>query len=371
MEEGMSEAEALPLRPDIEWYRKAAKQRLQEMRAHNPQAKLADAQLAVARQHNFASWRKLKDRISQLTDLPALFAAIRDDDRPAIRALLKAKPGLARLPGTEGQTAIHVAAETDNPGAIAILLRHRADPQAYFGRSGHTALSWALTVGAVESADALVRHGIAPDFFCAAGIGDLARVRSFFDAHGNLAPHASATGSSRWSNGGRLPAPPPTAREQISDALYFASRNGHPAVVRELLKHHPDLAFRAFLGGTALHWAYYSGNREVVDLLLRAGADPTLRDEDYLCTPRAFGICVASSWGFPAIFDRVLRMDPSAVNILEGRGAPLHEAARAGHAHLVQSLLAAGADPSLRDPEGRTALDLAQAGNHDAVIAIL
>ena len=367
----MSEAEALPVQPNLDWYKKSAKKKLDQLRARDPEAKLADAQLAIAQEHGFSSWRKLKTRIDQLTDLPKLFQAIRDDDRATIRALLKAKPGLSRLADSKGQSAIHVAAESNNPDAIEILLQNRADPQAYFASSGHNALSWALTVDAVESAHALVRGGIQPDFFCAAGIGDVERVRSFFDSHGKLVAKASRTGSSRWIAGKRMPVPPPTAREQISDALYFASRNGHPAVVRELLTRDPDLSFRAFLGGTALHWAYYSGNREVVELLLQAGADPTLRDEEYNCTPRAFGICVASGWGFPAIFSRVIQMDSGAVNIREGRGTPLHEAAREGHARIVQALLALGADPSIRDSEARSPLEVARANHHDAVVEIL
>jgi len=367
----MSETETLPAHPNLDWYKKSAKKRLAELRAGNPGAKLVDAQLAIARENGFASWRRLKDRIDQLNDLPRLFDAIRSDDRATMRALLKDKPGLARLVGSEGQNAVHVAAECNNPDAIEILLQNKADPQAYFGGSAHNALSWSLTVGSVESAKALVRYGIEPDFFCAAGIGDLDRVRSFFDSNGQLVSHASRTGSSRWVGGKRLPAPPPTAREQISDALYFASRNGHPIVVQELLAHNPDLSFRAFLGGTALHWAYYSGRREVIELLLRAGADPALRDEEYKCTPRAFGICVASSWGIAPVLVRVLQMDPAAVNILDGRGTPLHEAARAGHTRIVRALLMAGADPSIRNTDGRTALDDAHEHKQEAVVDIL
>lgn len=175
----MSEAAALPPNPDLDWYKKSAKRRLDQLRLQHPDAKLAEAQLAVAREHGFSSWRSLKTRIDQITDLPKLFDAIRIDDRTAIRALLKAKPSLARMASPEGQTAILVAAETNNPDAIEILLRNRADPQAYFSRSGHDALSWALTVGATESAQTLVRCGIQPDFFSAAGLGDLDRVRSF------------------------------------------------------------------------------------------------------------------------------------------------------------------------------------------------
>jgi ankyrin repeat protein len=64
-------------------------------------------------------------------------------------------------------------------------------------------------------------------------------------------------------------------------------------------------------------------------------------------------------------------MDPKVVNILEGRATPLHEAAREGHEAIVRALLAAGADPAIRDSLGRTALDLAEVGNHKSIVKIL
>lgn len=365
-------SDPLPARPDLDWYRKSAKKHLREIRAANAAATLAKAQLAVAREHGFASWRELKRSVDLTHGLPQLFAAIRARDYTAIGRLLDGSPSLARLPDADGQNALNLAAEVNDAETIDLLIRRKANLDAYYGKRGHNALSWALTVGSRKAADALVRHGLTPDFFCAAGLGDVKRVRSFFDSRGALAASASRTGSSRWlPDGTRLPAPPRTARERISDALYFASRCGEPGVVRELLRHDPDLGFRAFIGGTPLHWAYYGGNREVVDLLLQAGADPTLRDYDYDCTPRAFGICVAANWGFPPLLARTLALDPSTVNIFEGRGTPLHEAARAGHSRLVETLLAAGADPSLRDRAGKTPLDLAAEGRHDGTVEIL
>jgi hypothetical protein len=53
-------AEILPARASIVWLRKTAKQQLREWRAQGRDAKLADAQLAVARQYGFSSWRALK-----------------------------------------------------------------------------------------------------------------------------------------------------------------------------------------------------------------------------------------------------------------------------------------------------------------------
>jgi ankyrin repeat protein len=129
-------------------------------------------------------------------------------------------------------------------------------------------------------------------------------------------------------------------------------------VVRELLQHNPDLSFCAYLGGTPLHWAYWSGEREVVDLLLAAGADPTLRDTMVRCTPRAFGICVASNWGILPLVRKQLENDPALINLLDGRGTTLHEAARGGSAQIVLFLLSRGADPTLRDGDGKTPGDL-------------
>ena len=115
--------------------------------------------------------------------------------------------------------------------------------------------------------------------FCAAGIGALEHVQSHFDAAGELRPNASQTGSSRFAaDGSWLPCPPATPREKISDALYIACRNGQAEVVRFLLGKDPDLSFRAFLGATPLHWAYFGGSRAVVELLEKSGADAEARD---------------------------------------------------------------------------------------------
>src|SRR5262249_34990648 len=197
------------------------------------------------------------------------------------------------------------------------------------------------------------------DLFCAAGMGAIEDVRLWFDASGNLRPNAATTGSSRYaSDGTRLPCPPATAVEQISDALYIACRNAHVDVVRFLLTKQPDLSFRAFQGGTPLHWAYFGGSREIVELLERAGADTTLRDDLLRCTPRAFGITTAANWGFAFMVRARLRDDPTLAKVMDVTG-PLHEAARRGHLEVVNLLLEAGADPGRQDATGRTPLDLA------------
>src|SRR6187399_990309 len=56
-------SDALPSRPDLNWLRNRAKDRLAELRASDPQAKLAEAQKDVARKYGFPSWRALKAHV--------------------------------------------------------------------------------------------------------------------------------------------------------------------------------------------------------------------------------------------------------------------------------------------------------------------
>jgi ankyrin repeat protein len=365
----------LPARPHLDWYRKAAKKMLLELRARDPGARLADAQLAVARQHGFSSWRKLKAEVEsvQLADsVEAMFSAIHSNRIDAVRELLDRQPTLvhARTPG--GETPLHLAAEHNSAALIDLLLARGADPDLKYGQSAHTSLSWAVTVGAFDAAAALRDGGVKPDLFCAAGLGDLNAVRSFFDRRGNPRRVASTTGSSRFaSDGTPLPRPPTEPREVVSDALYIASRCGRVDVVRYLLDRDADPDFRAYMGGTSLHWAHFNGNREVIGMLRAAGGDAALRDHVMSCTPRAFGICVPANWGLGRMVSARLKEDASLANVFEGRGTPLHEAARGGHVEVIRLLLGHGADPSARDAGGCTPRDLAMKAGHDTSATLL
>ena len=396
-------SQPLPARPDIGWLRKLSKDRLAATRAHDPAAKLSDAQLAVAREHGFPSWRKLRAHVEQIrqqlamqalgeqvppegaaiaspaeaiaSDDPALaqlLAAAEAGDSSTIVAILSRRPNLANARGPQGQTPLHAAVLSDDPRLAELLLAYQADPEARYGESGHTALSWAVTVHSFAFARALVQLGSRPDLFCAAGIGSLPLAQAFFDEAGGLLPGASRTGSSRLTAGGtRLICPPEAPREQVSDALYIACRTGQVEVASFLLGKDPDLSFRAYAGGTALHWAHFGGSQAIVEMLEQAGADPTARDDSFRCTPRAFGICVPAAWGIAFLVRQRLAEDPTLANVMDGVTGPLHEAARAGNLEIVRLLLDAGASPALCDGDGRTPLDLAAAGRHEAVAELL
>jgi len=313
----------------------------------------------------------MTDAAADDPELTQLLHAIGDGREQDVADLLARRPHLVNARGREGETPLHAAAYANDVRIGALLVSLGAHPNATYGESGHTALSWAVTCRALDFAEAMVRLGVEADVFCAAGMGSLERVTACFDQGGALKASASKTGSTRLApDGSRLPCPPVTAVERISDALYIASRNAQPSVVRFLLTKHPDLSFKAYMGGTALHWAHFSGSQEVVDLLTHAGADDTLRDDRLGVTPRAFGICTPANWGFGDRVRQLLDRDPSLAQVLDGT-SPLHEAARGGHLDIVRMLLAAGADPTRRDRSNRTAGDLAREHGHVAVVDAL
>jgi ankyrin repeat protein len=305
-------------------------------------------------------------------DLAAFLAAIDAGEVQAVTELLARRPALAAARGPDGQTPLHVAAQCNDPRIAALLVAWGADLDAKYGQSGHSPLSWAVTCNAPECAMALLNLGAEIDLFCAAGIGAIEQVVACFDAAGVLIPGSSRTGSSRFApDGSRLPCPPLTAREQVSDALYIACRNGQTEVVRFLLGKDPDLTFRAFLGATPLHWAWFGGSRTVVELLEERGADRAARDEDLGCTPRSFGICVPANWGMAFLVRARLAEDPTLVNIMDGRTSPLHEAAGNNQAEIVRLLLDHGANPHLSNGDGKTPLDLATELGHVEVAEML
>jgi ankyrin repeat protein len=61
----------LPVRPNLEQYRKQTKELLKRWKASDPQTtrKLADAQHAIAREHGFDTWKKFTEEIARRTGL--------------------------------------------------------------------------------------------------------------------------------------------------------------------------------------------------------------------------------------------------------------------------------------------------------------
>lgn len=148
-------------------------------------------------------------------------------EEATVDRLLAAHRALANARDEEGSTPLTAAVDAHRAGLIPLLLRHGGDPRLVYAHSAHTPLSWAVVIEAYDCARALMAAGVEPDLFCAAGLGEVDRVRAFFGADGRLRPGASAAGSSRSApDGTRLPCPPGTDREVVAGGGAPARRGG-------------------------------------------------------------------------------------------------------------------------------------------------
>lgn len=157
-----------------------------------------------------------------------------------IARLVALDPDLVQSDPQASRTWLQLAVEAGNTEVTSLLIHLGASLERV--RNGHTALSWAATLGHLTVGRVLVESGAGVDLFTASGLGDLEHVRDLFD--GDVLTLKSSTGSTRFDNDrARLPKPPVSSRDQISDALYVAARNGHANVVLYLLNKGGDANF--------------------------------------------------------------------------------------------------------------------------------
>jgi len=133
-------SQALPARPNLDWLRKTAKQQLHELRKTNPDARLAGAQLALARQYGFRSWRAMKAEVDRLQALgsssdqaiKALLRAVGTGKIDTVGATLAAAPELVNAVGPHpfwgGRSqALHLAIDTKRRDMFDLLIAAGAD----------------------------------------------------------------------------------------------------------------------------------------------------------------------------------------------------------------------------------------------------
>jgi ankyrin repeat protein len=125
----------LPERASLAWLKKTAKQKLAALRAADPDAKLADAQRRLAREHGFASWRALKAHVDAPPaeeTVAAFLRMVAAGEIEKVRAALAAAPKLVDAVGPHPYwagrpQALHVAVETKQADMVALLLDAGAD----------------------------------------------------------------------------------------------------------------------------------------------------------------------------------------------------------------------------------------------------
>lgn len=144
-------ARPLPDEPSLEWLKKQAKRQLAELRKTNAAAQLADAQLAVAREYGFSSWRALKSHIDSLTIDGMLVAAARAGNVKTIRELLDERP--EKVHSRTGQykwTPLHVAARHGQLAAVNELIERGADVNAREEGDNTYPMHWAAAAGHLD-----------------------------------------------------------------------------------------------------------------------------------------------------------------------------------------------------------------------------
>mgnify|MGYP003577202460 CR=1 FL=1 len=115
----------LPAQPSLEHLKNEAKQRLKALRAVDPDARLAAAQLAVARDYGFASWRRLKAHVetsnADRTLRDEVFEAAQRGDIETVRSAIEAGFDPRRT-DLRGRTVHQIAKEFGHE-AIELLAR--------------------------------------------------------------------------------------------------------------------------------------------------------------------------------------------------------------------------------------------------------
>lgn len=352
--------QALPANPNLDWLKKTAKQRLAELRTHQSDAKLYEAQLGLAHDYGFKSWRALKSHVDSISptfrDRARVFEAARAGDVEAIRRAFAAGFDPA-TPDVDGRT-IHQIAKDRRHEAIEVLVR---DLQGGKTRSDEE----------MQAIQAIMR---------AAQSGDLDALRAGLDAH------------PEWIDalGGGF---------QKATALHLAVLRNQHAAARLLIERGADPNRRDFPDNAApLHFAAAHGDLETIRLLLEAGADIDGKGDDHgvgvLGWASCFGvvrqevaaylldqgaelnvwtaISLDSADDLRTMIARDRSLLTAKMTRNQHRCTPLHHAVRKNRLRIVQLLLELGADPNARDATGATALTTAsEAGADPGIVAAL
>jgi ankyrin repeat protein len=353
-------ARALPARPSLEHLKNEAKQRLKAQRSRNPHAKLAGAQLAVARAYGFASWRQLKAHVERLD--PAresrkrVFEAARTGDIEAVRRAFAA--GFDPATTDDDGRTIHQIAKAQRHEAIELLAR---DVQERETHSSDVQRTISAILAAAEK-----------------GLVD--ELRQLLDAHPDLLD----------AKGGHF---------EKHTALHRAAAHNQATSVAFLLERGADVRVRDFPNNAcALHFAAANADLEVVKLLVEAGSDVVGAGDDYEVGVLGWAICLRrlredvaeyllrqgaklNLWCAIALdrSDRVRGLiagDPSLREARMSRNhhrrTPLHHAAAKNRPNMVRLLLDLGADPNATDATGATPITTAAQENAEpGIISML
>lgn len=160
----------------------------------------------------------------------------------------------------------------------------------------------------------------------------------------------------------------PLAALAEGSSVAEGARQDDKRAVIALLKQKADVNAPLGDGSTALHWAVYHDDPPLVDLLLRAGANPGATTRLDAITP----LTLAATNGNAAIINALLKAGANPNAATSTGATPLMTAAASGSVPAVLALLDHGADVNAKEAaHGQTALMFAAAKDRAAVIRTL
>ncbi|CAM9208650.1 unnamed protein product [Ascophyllum nodosum] len=153
--------------------------------------------------------------------------------------------------------------------------------------------------------------------------------------------------------------------------LHLACAIGHLEVVKQLLSKGAPVNSGNSYGNAPIHGALIRGHREIVELLLEKGADARWTNNKDSTLLHFLVYSSMEDGDSQAIGRKLIK---AGVNVdakdIDGMTA-LHVVARGGNATMAAFLLDNGADRTIEDPKGNTALRWAQLNTHTAVVLLL
>ncbi len=274
----------------------------------------------------------------------------------------------------DGWTALMHSALNDEAEAAEVLLAHGANVNVK-DNNGTTALMSAAQEGKTEVVEALLKHGADVNVknnngktaLMFAEEGRHREIISLLRSHGakTSRPEPPVQVTEPVQEG--QPAPKPKTQPMSDYDFLKLCKSGDAVKVQEAITNGADVNARNNYDGlTALMWAARHGHADVVEVLMKHGADVNAKNND------GWTALMHSALNDEAEAAEVLLAHGANVNVKDNNGTTaLMSAAQEGKTEVVEALLKHGADVNVKNNNGKTALMFAEEGRHREIISLI